>query len=195
MRYFWLLLILVTTGLHAADEEKPPGRPGLQINSEYAEFRLKENTVYYSNNVTIVDPPQKPGDLPTIIRCLELTASRTAEGKPDKMVATGAVQIDQGEMHARGHQAVYTATNEAMVLTGPFDDTHPLPYVYSAQGTNRAGKITYDRLHDKIRFEKDVFTDVPSSTLSKTNQGIDGSVTKTNKTRAPGTLAPVPAQK
>ena len=118
MRYIWLLLILIATGLRAADEEKPPARPGLQITAEFAEFRLKENTAYYSNNVIIVDPPPKAGDLPTIIRCQELTATRSSEGKLDKIVAVGAVQIDQGEMHARGHQAVYTATNEAMVLTG-----------------------------------------------------------------------------
>jgi lipopolysaccharide export system protein LptA len=195
MRYLWLLIILVVTGVRAADEEKPPARPGLQINAEYAEIRLKENTAYYSNNVTIVDPPPKPGDLPTTIRCRELTATRSSDGKLDKIVALGAVQIDQGEMHARGHQAVYTATNEAMVLTGAFDGTHPLPYVYSAQGTNRAGQITYDRLQDKIFFRESVFTDVASSALSKTNQGAGGPTTKTNKTRAPGTLVPVPGKK
>ena len=195
MKNLWLLLILMVTGGRAADEEKPPARPGLEIKAEYMELRLKENTAYYSNNVIIVDPPPKPGDLPTIIQCRELTATRSPNGKPDRFVAVGAVQMDQGEIHARGHQAVYTATNEVMVLTGAFDDTHPLPYVYSAQGTNRAGQITYDRLLDKIIFRTNVVTEVTTTSLSKTNQAAGGSGTKTNKTRAPGTLAPGPVKK
>ena len=72
---------------------------------------------------------------------------------------------------------MYTATNEAMVLTGAFDDTHPLPYVFSAQGTNRAGQITNDRLQDKIFFRESVFTDVAScpSTAKAYRMGVPGS--------------------
>lgn len=199
MKHFWLLLILVVTGRGAVDEEKPPARPGLQINAKYAEIRLKENTAYYSNEVIIVDPPLKPGDPPTTIQCRELIATRRPDGNHDTIVAVGAVRIDQGELHARGHQAVYTSTNEAMVLTGAFDpgDTnHPLPYIYSeGQGTTSAGQITYDRLRAKIFFHSNVVTEVNSTSLSKTNQQAVGSGTKSNKTRAPGLLVPVPPKK
>src|SRR6185295_1238967 len=106
-----LLLVLLASAALAAETNKPPSRPGLEITAKFAEFRLKDNTAYYSNNVVVFDPPAKTNEAPTIIHCNELTARRGADGKLESIVAVQNVEIDQGETHARGQKAVYTATN------------------------------------------------------------------------------------
>ena len=171
MNALCLLPLMVGTAALAAEIDvtqtnKP--RPALEITAGFAEFRLKENTAYYSNDVVVTDPPSKPGDAPTIIHCRELTAVRGAAGKLDTIVAQHDVQIDQGDNHARGQLAVYTATNEWLVLTGGFPP-YPLPILYSSQGTNAGTVIVYDRLHDKL-FITNATTVIPGATISKANQ-------------------------
>jgi lipopolysaccharide export system protein LptA len=184
----FLILSLATCCAMAADSNQPPARPGLEIKSRFAEFRLKENVAYYSNNVVVVDPPAKPGDPPTIIHCHELTATRNASGKPDKIIADGRVEIDQGETyHARGNHAIYTATNEWMVLTGAYDPADKnlrRPYLYSSQGTNHADEIVYDRLNDKMFF-KEVSTYIPGSALKNTNSPAGATNKPQTKTQNP----------
>jgi len=196
MKAICFLCLLSLAIARSADEEKPPGRPGLQINAEYAELHLKENRAYYSNNVVVVDPPAKQGDAPTIIRCHEMTAIGKP-GKIDSIVALTGVQIDQGDNHARGNKAVYTGTNELMVLTGAFDpaDTnHTRPYLYSLQGATTADMIIYDRLNDKLFGRGGVRTEIAAGILSKTNQSGFHSIQGTNKSRTQKPQSP-PADK
>lgn len=167
-------------------------RPALEITAGFAEFHLKENTVIYSKNVVVTDPPSRPGDAPTIIRCRELTAKRTAAGKLDSIVARYDVEIDQGDNHARGQQAVYTATNEWLVLTGGFPP-YALPILYSSQGTNAGTEIVYDRLHDKL-FITNATTVIPSATLSKANQKSTNSVILNDKRFPPKPQSPAPSK-
>ena len=185
------VLFLMSLAVAAANTNQPPSRPGLKIEAKFGEFRLKDNTVYYSNNVVVVDPPAKPGDAPTIIHCQELTATRGTNGRLERIVATTRVMIDQGENHARGDKAVYTSTNEQMVLTGAFDltDTNAptRPYVFSSQGRSVADAIIYDRLNNRIGFEGSVATDISAATLK--NTGTNSS-TSTNKARPPKTQPP-----
>ena len=63
-------LLLLCAGIATAETNQLPSRPGLKIDAGFGRFNLKENTFFYSNNVVVVDPPAKPGDPPTIIRCL-----------------------------------------------------------------------------------------------------------------------------
>jgi lipopolysaccharide export system protein LptA len=175
-----------------AQTNKALARPALEIKAPFAEFHLKENTVFYSNNtefqsnnVVVIDPPSKPGDPPTIIRCRELRAKRNAAGKLDSIVASYEVEIDQGDDHARGQQAVYTATNEVMVLTGAYPP-HPQPILFSSKGTNMGTEIVYDRARDKL-FITNATTVIPSTTLSSTN-----SIMSNDKRRAPKPQSPTP---
>ena len=188
-----LPLVAASTALAAeiaVTQTNKSTRPALEITAGFAEFHLKANTVIYSDNVVVTDPPSKPGDVPTIIRCRELTAKRTAAGKLDSIVARYDVEIDQGGNHARGQQAVYTATNELMVLTGGFPP-YPLPILYSSQGTNTGTVIVYDRANDKLLITN-ATTVIPSATLSKANQKGTNSVILNDKLFPPKPQSPVP---
>lgn len=175
----------------AAETNKPPSRPGLEITAKFAEFRLKDNTAYYSNQVVVFDPPAKPGDAPTVIHCNELTAKRGAGGRLESIVAFRNVEIDQGDTHARGQRAVYTATNELMVLTGafpPFDQ----PILFSPQGTNSGSEIVYDRRNDKL-FITNVTSIVSGAALNNAEKGRTNAAGRTNRTAAPKQPAPTKA--
>jgi lipopolysaccharide export system protein LptA len=163
------VLLLTSASVVAQETNQFPTRPGLLITADFAEFRLKEGVFYYSNNVVVTDPPAKPGGPPTILKCGEATARRNPDNKFDSIVALHAVQIDQGTNRARGQRAVYTRSNEWMVLTGPFDpgDTnYPRPYLIRAQDTIEADRIIYDRLHSTINFDRPK-TVISPATLSR----------------------------
>lgn len=171
MKILWVLPLLLAASLFAAETNRPPARPGLEIKASFSIFDLKNSTAYYSNNVVLTDPPAKPGDAPTILHCHELTARRSASNKIDTIVAFGKVEMDQGDTHARGEHALYTATNEQIVLTGG------QPMLYSSQGTNTGDVIIYDRLNGKL-FITNVTTILPGTSLT------NASPASTNKTRA-----------
>lgn len=189
-----ILPLLMASVVLAAETNQPPGRPGLEITAKFAEFRLNksDSSAYYSNNVVVFDPPAKPGDAPTVIHANELTARRSANGKLESIVAVGNVEIDQGDMRARGQRAVYTATNELMVLTGAYPP-YKLPILFSSQGTNTGTEIVYDRLNDKL-FITNVSTYIQGATLNNAEKGRTNSASRTNKTTAPQTPAPAGAK-
>ncbi len=191
MKAYLLFPMLFVSAALAAEINKPPARPGLEIKAKFAEFRLKDNTAYYSNDVVVIDPPAKPGDAPTIIRCRELTARRAASGKLDSIVAFHNVEIDQGDTHARGQKAVYSASSEQMVLTGAFPP-FALPILFSPQGTNTGTEIVYNRLTDKLWFTN-VSTYIPGASLNNAEKGKTNSAA-TNKTVTPKTPAPAGAK-
>lgn len=182
-----LLFLLMCAGAAIAQSNQPPERPGLKINSEFGEFNLREKTAYYSSstNVTVIDPPAKPGDSETVIRCRELTAWQGASNRFEKIIGQGAVQIDQGDAHARANHAVYNGTNDTMVLTGGFDAQNPRPYIYSSKGKTYADVIVYDRVSGRISGHGNVSTEIPGSTLKGLNQ-----TNATNTTRSPKPLTP-----
>ena len=189
-----LFPMLFVSAALAAETNKPPSRPGLEITAKFAEFRLKDDTAYYSNNVVVVDPPAKPGDAPTIIHCRELTALRGTNGKLESIVAFHNVEIDQGDTHARGQKAVYTAANELMVLTGPYPPFE-LPFLVSQQVTNKGTAIIYNRLTAKL-WITNVSTYIPAATLNSTRTNsasrTNSSASRTNKTATPKSPAAVP---
>jgi len=182
------LMVLLATALAAAaaGTNESTNRPALTINAKYSRFDLKNYVFLYSNvtsfatnDVTVFDPPAKPGDPPTIMTCVWLTATRGAGGKIENITAHERVKIDQGDRAARGALAVYTATNEQMVLTGAFDpsDTNSSawPVLFSSQGNLTGPKIVYDRLNNELIMPEGGTTFIPQSTLSNTNRD------KTNK--------------
>lgn len=178
------ILSLLCAVVAMAETNQPPTRPGLKINAEFGRFNLKESVVYYSNNVVVVDPPSKPGDPPTIVRCREASAKMGEKGRIETITAVGAVQIDQGDRHARSDRAVYYATNETMVLTGGFDAQNPRPYLFSTEGRSDGDVIVYDRIAGTISFQE-VKTEIHGSALKSMNK-----TNATNSVRAP---APKPA--
>jgi lipopolysaccharide export system protein LptA len=179
------ILLLACASLSAAETNLFPQRPGLTIDADFAEFRLKSGVFFYSNNVTVTDPPARPGGPPTVLQCRELTATRDATGKFDSIVALHGVQIDQGSDRARGNRAVYYRSNEWMVLTGPFDasDTNHLrPYLVRDQSTISGDEIIYERSTGNIRFSR------PSTKIS-TNM-----TSGTNRSGSPKTQFPFPTK-
>jgi lipopolysaccharide assembly outer membrane protein LptD (OstA) len=177
-------LLFVCASVMAAETNQPP-RPALEITAEFGRFQLKDNSAFYSNNVVVKDPPSKPGDAPTFIRCRELTATRGAGGKVETIVAIGSVQIDQGDNHALANRAVYYGTNETMELTGGFDAQNLRPMLYSSQFTNYGDKIVYDRGADTLSIQT-VFTQIPGTSLKNTGTNA----ASTNKVRAPKQTPP-----
>lgn len=151
--------------------EQPPQRPGLEIFAQLMEADLKTRAILYSNKVVAIDQPLKPGEPATIVRCR--TLMRTNDGQFDRIIAEGDVEIDQGDIHARGQRAEYSSETERLELTGPYGE-FPRPMLYSTQSTNANStvitnlgeKITYDRRNGKLTIEKPQ-TWVPASSLSR----------------------------
>jgi len=168
-----------------AAETNQPSRGALEITAEFGRFQLKDNTAYYSNNVVVKDPPSKPCDSPTFIYCRELTATRSATGKMDTIVAVGAVKIDQGDKHALADRAIYYGTNETMELTGGYDAQNRRPVLFSSQFTNYGDKIVYDRAADTLSI-KAVRTEIPGTSLK--NSGTNSA--NTNKVKSPKQTPP-----
>jgi lipopolysaccharide assembly outer membrane protein LptD (OstA) len=179
-----LILLFVCASALAAETNQPP-RAALEISAEFGRFQLKENTAYYSNNVVVKDPPSKPGDPPTLIYCRELTATRSATGKMDTIVAVGTVKIDQGDKHALADRAVYYGTNETMELTGGFDAQNLRPVLYSSQFTNYGDRIVYDRSADTLSIQA-VRTEISGASLK--NSGTNSA--NTNKVKSPKQTPP-----
>jgi len=167
MKFF--LALLVAAGLaSAAETNQFPNRPALTIQADYSVFNLRSNVFLYTNNVRVIDPPTKLGEPPTILTCRWAVARMGPNRKLESVFAHDSVAIDQGDKQARGALAVYTATNELMTLTGPFDpnDTNnPLPFLASPQGTNYGTKIIYDRANDQLLIEQPK-TIIPQGTVS-----------------------------
>ncbi|HMJ91389.1 MAG TPA: LptA/OstA family protein [Candidatus Acidoferrum sp.] len=190
MKALWILLLTTVLLAYAQEKsnapvvppplEQPPTRPGLEIVADFAILDLKSNMVHYSNNVVVTDPPSKPGDPLTVLKCRELTATRGADGRLGQIDMVGDVQMDQGDLHARGQLAVYTASNETVVLTGPWPPLNSdRPLLFSSQYTNDATEIIYKRLEGKM-FWRDPRTFIPRSAMTGTN-----SFGQTNKLFSP----------
>jgi lipopolysaccharide transport protein LptA len=167
---FLALLAFFGVALGAAELEQPPARPGLQINADFAVLDLKTNIVFYSNNVVVVDAPAKPGDPPTTLKCHELRAKRGTNGF-EWIQADGNVEIDQGDMHARGDRAFYSGATDQIEITGG------TPLLFSSQITNRGDVIVYDRRNERLYIRKPT-TDLPSGSLNKASPfGTNSSTT------------------
>ncbi|HWN96995.1 MAG TPA: hypothetical protein VNT99_18340 [Methylomirabilota bacterium] len=168
----------------AADTNRPPDRPALTIKAGFSIFLLRSNMFLYTNGVSVIDPPAKPGDSPTTLTCRWAVARMGPNRRLETVWAHEGVAIDQGDNHARGALAIYTATNETMTLTGAFDpnDTNlpPFPVLYSPQGSTFGTNIIYDRIQDKLFIGRPT-TIVPQKTLSTGERGSTNSAA-TNKT-------------
>lgn len=201
----FIALLSVAFATAAADTNGTTNRLALTIDAKFSRFDLKNNIFLYSNNVpvfdpsnnvTVFDPPAKPGDPPTTLSCVWLIAKRGTNGKIDTIIAHERVKIDQGDRRARGGLAVYTATNEQMVLTLPFDpsDTNspPWPALFTPQGNLFGEEIIYDRLNDQLVMPKGVKTIIPQSTLSNTNRDKTNKSVLNDKLFAPKPQSPSP---
>ncbi len=178
----------LTAGAAETALEPMPSRPGLVIQADFLVANLRSNTVFYSNNVVVVDPPAKPGEPETTLRCRELTATRGSNGI-QTIEAVGFVEIDQGDLHARSDRAVYTHATEQFVMTEG-NARFPLPTLYSLHGsitgTNTGTAIVYDRRNDRL-FIKTPRTELPGTTLQGSGTNSPAS---TNRSGRPAKLVP-----
>jgi len=184
--------IVSTTRLTAAEIQTPPQRPGLTITADFNVFYLTNNSVLYSNNVLVIDPPAKTNGPPTTMTCLWLTGKRNPDGTIDEIVAHERVAIDQGDLHARGNFAVYTGTNEMTVLLGPYEKGDAQPYLFKTQGTNSvnastnsADKIIYDRLSNQLYGYGNITTKVAQATMQSVTTNSPGATNRVNKNPSP----------
>lgn len=192
MKLFFALLLASSAAVVAAETNQPPIRPALTITADFSVFNLRSNVFLYTNHVVVTDPPAKPGDSPTTLTCRWAVARMGANRRLETVTAHEGVAIDQGDNHARGALAVYTATNELMTLTGAFnpDDTNTpaLPVLYSSQGTNYGTKIIYDRINDKLYIERPT-TIIPHTSLATADRSKTNSAA-TNRPPRTGTFFP-----
>jgi hypothetical protein len=188
----FLPLLLALSAACAVETNQPPNRPALTITAGYSVFNLRSNEFLYTNHVIVIDPPGKPGDSPTILTCRWAVARAGVNRRLESVVAHETVAIDQGDNHARGALAVYTATNETMTLTGAFhpEDTNtpPFPALFSSQGTNYGTKIIYERLNDRLLIDRPQ-TIIPHTSISNAERGKTNSAA-TNRTSRFGTPFP-----
>lgn len=195
MKAFFALL-LTLSAVAAAETNQPPSRPALTITADFSVFNLRSNVFLYTNHVVVTDPPAKPGDSPTTLTCRWAVARMGLNRRLETVTAHEGVAIDQGDNHARGALAVYTATNELMTLTGAFNpndtNTPALPVLYSTQGTtqgtNYGTKIIYDRINDKLFIERPT-TIIPHTSLATADRGKTNSAA-TNRPPRSGTFFP-----
>ena len=173
MKIFFALLLALSAA-SAAETNPPPNRPALTITAGYSVFNLRSNEFLYTNHVIVTDPPAKPGDSPTTLTCRWAVARMGVNRRLETVYAHEGVAIDQGDSHARGALAVYTATNEVITLTGTFDpddtNTPALPVLFSSQGTNYGTKIIYERTNNKLLIERPT-TIIPQTSLSTAERG------------------------
>jgi lipopolysaccharide transport protein LptA len=169
-----LLPLLLCLALGAAgDPDGPPARKGdLHIESDSFEHDGPSRTVKFIGNVTVVDPPSKPGEFETRLTCQTLTVKRSeAEGRIESIVADGAVDIVQGPNRAQGAKAVYNALTEIVELTGD-------PVLTMPQGNLRSPVVILDRKNNKLRAlgspGNRVTMELKQDAIGKPEQGLLG---------------------
>ncbi len=176
------LSLIATAKLTAAEIELPPTKPGLTIRADINVFYISSNMVLYSNNVVLVDKPVGTNQPETVVKCRWATGKKDAAGNLEEIVAYEQVAIDQGDKHARGNHAIYTASNENLVLTGPFNAENPYPHLFvSSSGvTQSAVRIIYDRRNNTLRSDGEAVTAIPPAAL-KTGAGTTNSPSNIRK--------------
>ncbi len=144
-----ILLLLSGFSLHAADT--PAARAGeLRITAD-GSFEYASNRVIFQKNVRAMEPQMnltcelltvhfstnRPGGATNIL-------GAPGEGqKTEMIVAETNVVISQAETRATCAKAVYTTTNELIVLSGE-------PVVETAQGFLICSNIFFDRRRNKL---------------------------------------------
>jgi lipopolysaccharide transport protein LptA len=156
MKSFCIVVLMVAVAGMAARAESgtnaAPQPRKTDIYSDSAVFDGSRHTVTYSGNVRVSDPDMK-------LTCAQLVADLPESGgRPTRIVAETNVVIDatnsnHQSMHATGDKAVYIynvqngVTNETITLTG-----NPQPRVETAQATNTADIIVWDRVNNSYTF-------------------------------------------
>jgi hypothetical protein len=187
MKSLLAISLVATARLTAAEMEIPPTRPGLTIQAGINILNLKSNEVLYSNNVLVTYPPKRTNDPITYLRCEWLTGKRGTNGQLEEIVAHERVALDSGNRHARGNYAIYTATNEMLSLIGAFDPSdaaHPLPYIYTPEGTNQGKAIIYDRRRELLT-TIEAITDIRTEALKSIAPTNSSSTNAADKPKNP----------
>jgi lipopolysaccharide export system protein LptA len=157
MKTFCLIVLMAATAGLAAYAQPgtnaTPLSPRLiHIDSDGEVIDGNGRTVTHLGNVRVTDPDMK-------LTCTLLVADLPQSGgHPGRIVAETNVVIDatnsnHQSMHATGDKAVYIynvqngVTNETITLTG-----NPQPRVETAQATNTADIIVWDRVNNSYTF-------------------------------------------
>ncbi len=179
---FSCLLLLSTCRLPAADAPALAPTTNVIVITCDGPCEYGTNVMIYYKNVRATDALM---DLTCEMLAIYFSTNRaepqttspevsTDSQRMEMLVAKTNVVITQPDKRTTAQQAVYTATNELIVLTGD-------PVVDTPQGSLTCSNLYYDRLRNKLRAEgnvKTILTNKPGMNLFGTNGfgfGLPGS--------------------
>ncbi len=181
MKNIVLLFLFLLAGMAAPAAEVP--KPGGATNEMVIEcdngFEYLAPKAVYQGNVRVTDPRMK-------LTCELLTVYfETNSGRIDTIIAERNVAIRQQDTVATGAQAVYTATNDIVTLSGN-------AVLDTPQGLLRGALIILDRKNNKLYAPGKVFMEgKPGAGLFGTNTlGITLPGPKPATTNAPAAPPP-----
>ncbi len=174
-----LAFALAATALRG-DEARVP------IHARMAQFDLGSGTTHYSGGVTV--------DIPGLLKlaCEDLVAvPAPGTDRIETLTATTNVVLDvvrpgktpaaaPMQIRATGDMAVFTATNNLVVLTGPFGNQ---PHVDTVQFRTRADVISYDLATGRVVALSNHITEVNPELFKKS--GLFNRTNKPAKTESP----------
>lgn len=163
-----LMLLPVALLVRAAapdTKEIPPGH--LLITANTFEYDGTTRIVVYQGDVTVIDPPSKPGEPETRLTCQTLTVKLPeGGGRIETIQAEGEVVIEQGVNTATGAKALYRAETDVVELTGN-------PVLTTAQGVLRGTLVVLDRKNNKLRaFGNQVRMELRQDAVGKPAEGL-----------------------
>lgn len=146
------------SGERAADPE--PGSSDLIVDAEHGEFGMKSGVITYWGNVRVDDPGKMhlTSEYLLVIRPSTNIESITAKTN----VVIDLIDADGEKTKARGAQAVYTASNNIVELTGN-------PSMENSKSSMTADLITLDRANNNLYGTGKVKSRFKAGLLTTTN--------------------------
>lgn len=150
---FFLLLTCVPDALAAEDAKKPTAKAAslhvtsdqmvAQQNNSMVEFignvrATRDDAVLLAESVKVFFHPRKSGE-----------TRDKGQGNVEKIIASGKVEYTAGDRKALADQAVYTTSDEKLVLTGKS------PKLLTGKSWVTGRKITLFRLEERVMVESD----------------------------------------
>jgi lipopolysaccharide export system protein LptA len=170
-----LLLWAITSGVMAAEPAKAPAPEAEKIkitSTEGFEYDLKEGTAVYTGNVIVDDPTMKMTCYRLSVKFAPKDGGKSADkslplvtgnfgGQVQSIEATGTVVIlnKKDGSKATGDKAVYTTTNETIVLSGN------RPTITAGSNGLKADRVIFDRVRGKFRAEGQIESFIAGASL------------------------------
>jgi len=153
-----LLPLMICAAASAAEPPKPTAGTNVMSIDCRNGFEYAAPTASYKGSVVVIDPQMK---LTCELLTVYFSTNQTNSGRIETIVAVTDVVIHQQDTIATGEQAVYTATNDVVTLTGNAQLDTP-------QGVLRGAIIILDRKNNTLYAPGKVFMQ------GKPNTGLFG---------------------